>query len=88
MTVKASNYSREVQKGILPGFDKIVDIAAVEYDNHSAFLEPLVPDTVSVLGGEGSSVISYTKMDRIKIMPDCSDYDNGTGTIICYKIAV
>jgi hypothetical protein len=80
ITVKASNYPREAQKGILPGFDKIADIAAVEYDNHSAFLEPLVPDTVSVQGGEGSVVVSYTKMDRIKIMPDCSDYDNGTGT--------
>ncbi|HNZ28545.1 MAG TPA: hypothetical protein PLB12_08045 [Candidatus Goldiibacteriota bacterium] len=80
VTVKASNYPREAGKGIFYDFNKNVSIKAVEYDNHTAFLEPLVPDTVPVTSGEGSVVVNYTKMDRIKIMPDCTDYDNGTGT--------
>ena len=80
VTVKASNYSREAEKGILPDFDKVVSIKAVEYDNHSAFLQTLSPDNVVVTAGQGDAIVQYLKMDRIKIMPDCTDYDNGTGT--------
>jgi len=80
VTVKASNFPRIEEKGIFYDFDKVVSIKAVEYDNYSAFLEAFVPDAVTVTAGQGSAVVQYTKMDRIKIMPDCTDYDNGTGT--------
>jgi len=68
--IKASHYSRlEGQDKIYDSWDDPVGIKAVMYNNIAQEASPVPTALITMSGGEGTTTITYTKTDRIRILP-------------------